>query len=419
MISGESPKEVKAVLTLLSKRPDFFQDPIGREILFFCESGEEFPERRLLRKILQKYIRTHDFKIPDLWHYYLINRFTLSPLAEHRTFYQGYPLPEYLEKEYKDQIILPLKDAFHSLRAPVFTLPHPDLPYLKDRQNLYQAFLTQEVDEIYAAARDYFYEAGPGAISNHYYFEWDGRLIGVGQYRKKRLSELVGYPRQKDMLMENTSRFLNGLEANNAFLYGSRGTGKTSMIQGLLEEYSDRGLRLVKVYREDIEDLPRISRVLKNRKEKFIINLDDISYDEEEFIYKKHKVSIDSFFDRESQNILLYATSNSQEIVKYFRQETTDSMVLDNRSEEEKKLEPPQKQVYDERRAFTERFGLSIFFGRVDSDTGRQILDFYRKKYHVQENLEELEKEYNRWILYHGSVNGRTIENFFKYYYKK
>jgi predicted AAA+ superfamily ATPase len=241
----------------------------------------------------------------------------------------------------------------------------------------------------------------------------------VGQYRKKRLSELVGYPRQKDMLMENTSRFLNGLEANNAFLYGSRGTGKTSMIQGLLEEYSDRGLRLVKVYREDIEDLPRISRVLKNRKEKFIINLDDISYDEEEFIYKKHKVSIDSFFDRESQNILLYATSNSQEIVKYFRQETTDSMVLDNRSEEEKKLEPPQKQVYDERRAFTERFGLSIFFGRVDSDTGRQILDFYRKKYHVQENLEELEKEYNRWILYHGSVNGRTIENFFKYYYKK
>lgn len=338
-------------------------------------------------------------------------------MPEHLAFGMGQPLPEELELSYQKDILVPLKKALTSLKFSVPQVSQTPLPYTEERKKLYHAFLTKDIKDIYQQAQAFFEKVTPGFISNYFYFEWNKKLKGIAQYSQKKLSDLVGYEDQKNLVVENTRRFLSDLEANNAFLFGSRGTGKTSLIRALLEEFKDQGLRIIKVYREDIEILPKIFDFLKKRKEKFIINLDDISYDEEEVIYKKHKVAIDSFFERKPKNVLLYATSNSQEIVKYFRQETTGNMVLDNRSEEEKKLEPPQKQVYDERRAFTERFGLNIFFGKMDEETALEVLSYYQNLYQISLPLEKLKKEFDTWVLYHGAVNGRTIENFIRYFY--
>lgn len=410
-------KEIFDTLLKLSLKTDVFKSKIGCILLQSLQSEKEEEINQALRKVYQHYLQKHNFKIADLWHYFLMNAFFESRMPEHLAFGMGQPLPEELELSYQKDILVPLKKALTSLKFSVPQVSQTPLPYTEERKKLYHAFLTKDIKDIYQQAQAFFEKVTPGFISNYFYFEWNKKLKGIAQYSQKKLSDLVGYEDQKNLVVENTRRFLSDLEANNAFLFGSRGTGKTSLIRALLEEFKDQGLRIIKVYREDIEILPKIFDFLKKRKEKFIINLDDISYDEEEVIYKKHKVAIDSFFERKPKNVLLYATSNSQEIVKYFRQETTGNMVLDNRSEEEKKLEPPQKQVYDERRAFTERFGLNIFFGKMDEETALEVLSYYQNLYQISLPLEKLKKEFDTWVLYHGAVNGRTIENFIRYFY--
>ncbi len=371
------------------------------------------------RFILEKYLNNDDFKINNLWNYYFYNQFLQTDSIEHQCFYKQFHLPQNLKNNYVQNVIKPLKRLFHQKNNIVKELKQPEIAYLKEKKELYKAFIHDDVDVLLKKIEEYFYKVGYGILSKFYYFEWQNKLIGISNYLIKNLEQLVGYESQKQMVLKNTEDFLNGKNANNVFLYGSRGTGKTSLIKSLLEKYKYSGLRLIKLFREDIQFLPKISEILKKRKEKFIINLDDISYDENEVIYKKHKVAIDSFFDREPKNVLLYATSNSQEIVKYDRKNTTDNMVLDNRGEEEKKLELPEKQKYDERRAFTERFGLTVFFGRTDKNVAKEILEFYLKKYELNISLQDLEKEYHQWVAYHGSPNGRTIENFIKFFYNR
>lgn len=407
------------ILRPFLKWPEFLDDYAFSLADFYDDDENDFDFKEIYidfqKQVLLDYTKNHDFKINDLWQYYLFNRLLKAPIKEHQIFYSGADLIPSLKENYIHHFLAPLKSAFSKLKYPIFKKENSKQPHLKEKEELLNNILNSPLNELYNEIKNFFSKVKTGNFSNYYYFELnEGTIKGVDHYREKKLNELVGYEAQKEKLLSNTKSFLEGKAANHVFLYGSRGTGKTSLIQALLNEFKDEGLRLIKIYRDEIEELPRFCRSLKKRKERFILNLDDISYDEEEFVYKKHKVSLDSFFDQEPKNILLYATSNSQEIVKYFREETTDNMILDNRSDEEKKLEPPQRQVYDERRAFTERFGLSIFFGKTNLETASIILDFYRKKNKIEKPLEELLKDYNQWVMYHGAMNGRTIESFIK-----
>ncbi|HCL56997.1 MAG TPA: hypothetical protein DHW82_08325 [Spirochaetia bacterium] len=406
--------QINELITLCEN--DFFlNDPLGRKLSEKVKN-DLLDMKNFYSSFLSYYLEKHSFKIPDLIHHYFFNRFIQSKIPEHQAFYQSFPLHPQIEKHYFEKILFPLKNLFQKTSLPVEKTTQPKQPFLKEKEKLYHAFFSQNDDLILRECRSFFKKTGGGIFSSYYYYEWDKKLKGVTEYQIKYLSELLGYERQKESVVANTRNFLEGNKANHVFLYGSRGTGKTSLIKALLEEFKEKDLRVVKIYREDIEILPYLAEKLKKRKEFFILNLDDISYDEGEIIFKKHKVAIDSFFDRTPSNILLYATSNSQEIVKFFRKETTDTMVIDNRSDEERKLELPERQVYDEKRAFTERFGLTVFFGRVEEESALRILDFYRKKYDIKINLENLKKEFDRWIPYHGSVNGRTIENFIRFF---
>lgn len=402
----------------LSSRKEFFKDPLGKKILREND-GKFFNSPAIFRSLFHFYIQGQSLKINDLLKHYLLHRFFSSPLLEHKAFSKAYPLPDYIEEDYCEHFLKPLQKIFQSTVLPVESIEQPEIPFLKERRALYDAFCSASLSELLKQVKLFFSQVEPDAISFYYYFEMDEKLKGISAFKKSSLEHLAGYEMQKKLVLENTEKFLEGQHANNVFLYGSRGTGKTSLIKALLDEYKDRGLRLIKLYRDEIEQLPQLANRLKNRKEFFVINLDDISYDETELIYKKHKVAIDSFFDREPKNAILYATSNSQEIVKYIRQGNTDNMVLDNRSEEEKKLEMPERQLYDERRAFTERFGLTVFFGRTDEQAILDILDLYQKKYDIKIPLQELKKSYLKWVSYHGSVNGRTIENFMREFLSK
>lgn len=366
-----------------------------------------------LETVLFSYLEEQDYKIPDIWRYFWFNHYVNLTLAEHVFFYQGVELGPDLERRY-ERILGLLRTIINARSYKAPEIAEPLMPFLGERELFYQELIRSGTCQLQDAARTYFSKAGSGPFSRYYYFEFQEKLEGVKAPKTFKLQELAGYEDQKGMLLSNTRRFLEGKPANNVFLYGSRGSGKTSLIKGLLEEYKEEGLRLIRVSRDDIEALPRLCEILKKRREKFIINLDDISYDEQELVYKKHKIALDAFFDREPTNVLLYATSNSQEIVKYHRQETTDNWVLDNRSGEERKLEMPQRQVYDERRAFTERFGLTVYFGRMDQEQMTKIMDFYRRQYDLKEELAVLLERYKAWVGFHGSPNGRTIENFIR-----
>jgi hypothetical protein len=396
----------------LNSQTNLFKDKTGAKILSHFTSPKVAP---IHSPLYRYYLDSHSLKVPDLLHHYLFHRFLLISQIEHQSFYQQITLPACVKDSYIKNVITSLSCLFQNSSFPVQLADQTsELPFAQDRKNLYQDFISKNPVQLFDSLQNYFAKAGKGFISNYYYFEFQKSLLGIPSFRKINLQDLSGYDSQKKLLVENTRKFLDNQEVNHVFLYGSRGTGKTSLISALLNTYQNHGLRLIKITKSALPHLLHLASLLEKRREKFIINLDDISYDENESSYKEHKVILDSFFSREHRNIVLYATSNSQEIVKFFRQETTDTIILDNRIGEEKKLELPERQIYDERRAFTERFGLTIYFGKPDEQVITEILALYRHKYHISTPLAELHAQFAQWILYHGSPNGRTIENFIR-----
>lgn len=391
------------------KSGESIQDNIIKE---FLKNNSDMT--KIKRLLIKYFFKTNYPVIPSILNYFVFNEFIFSSLPEHIIFNKGKDLPLFLNKSYI-AIINEIKKVL-TKNYLVFEIEQKELniPFIEERMSLYDSFLKKDTEDIYEDLKNFFKKFYPSWVSNFYYFESNNDILeGIPNYNKKTLDSLKGYEYQKSIIFENTKRFVGGKAANNVFLYGSRGTGKTSLIKALLEEFKKDGLRLIKVKKDDIDYLIDYLEIIRNVNYKFIFNIDDISYDENELVFKKHKVMIDSFFDRLPSNVIIYATSNSQDIVRFTRQE---SIYIDRREEEEKKLEPPQRQVYDERRAFTERFGITVFFGRAEEKETLEILKYYSDAYDVKEPLEILFAEYKKWVYYHGSINGRTIENFIKYY---
>jgi len=337
------------------KSGESIQDNIIKE---FLKNNSDVT--KIKRLLIKYFFKTNYPVIPSILNYFVFNEFIFSSLPEHIIFNKGKDLPLFLNKSYI-AIINEIKKVL-TKNYLVFEIEQKELniPFIEERMSLYDSFLKKDTEDIYEDLKIFFKKFYPSWVSNFYYFESNNDILeGIPNYNKKTLDSLKGYEYQKSIIFENTKRFVGGKAANNVFLYGSRGTGKTSLIKALLEEFKKDGLRLIKVKRDDIDYLIDYLEIIRNVNYKFIFNIDDISYDENELVFKKHKVMIDSFFDRLPSNVIIYATSNSQDIVRFTRQE---SIYIDRRDEEEKKLEPPQRQVYDERRAFTERFGITVFF---------------------------------------------------------
>lgn len=218
------------------------------------------------------------------------------------------------------------------------------------------------------------------------------------------LDDLVGYEIPKKKLIDNTQAFVEGKKANNCLLFGDAGTGKSSSIKAIANEYYDKGLRIIEVYKHQFQDLNDVIAQIKNRNYKFIIYMDDLSFEEFEIEYKYLKAVIEGGLEKKPENVLIYATSNRRHLIR------------ENYSDKEEIREDMHtSDTVQEKLSLVARFGVTIYFGSPDKKQFQNIVKVLAERYGVTMPEEELLAEANKWELAHGGLSGRTAQQFIDY----
>lgn len=267
----------------------------------------------------------------------------------------------------------------------------------------------EDVDAFMAEMVQFYKEFGVGKLGLHKAFRIDGdvkpaRIVPITNIAHVHLDDLVGYEIAKQKLIDNTEAFVEGRRANNCLLFGDAGTGKSSSIKGILNQYYDQGLRIIEVYKHQFKDLNDVIAQIKNRNYKFIIYMDDLSFEEFEIEYKYLKAVIEGGLEKKPDNILIYATSNRRHLV---REKFSDK--------EERRDDLHASDTVQEKLSLVSRFGVSIFFCAPDKKQFQNIVKVLAERYHVQMPEEELLLEANKWELQHGGLSGRTAQQFIDY----
>lgn len=255
----------------------------------------------------------------------------------------------------------------------------------------------------------FYKEFGVGKLGLHKAFrieeeENGAQIVPIKNIAHVHLDDLVGYEIPKKKLIDNTLAFVEGRRANNCLLFGDAGTGKSSSIKGILNEYYDRGLRIIEVYKHQFQCLNDVIAQIKNRNYKFIIYMDDLSFEEFEIEYKYLKAVIEGGLEKKPDNVLIYATSNRRHLV---REKFSDK--------EERRDDLHSSDTVQEKLSLFSRFGVSIFFCAPDKKEFQNIVKVLAQKHGVEMQEEELLLEANKWELSHGGLSGRTAQQFIDY----
>ena len=217
---------------------------------------------------------------------------------------------------------------------------------------------------------------------------------------KVMLDDLIGYDIQKKRLRENTEAFLAGKAANNVLLFGDAGTGKSTSIKALINEYYDDGLRMIELYKHQMRYLAPVISSIKNRNYRFIIYMDDLSFEENETEYKYLKAVIEGGLETRPDNVLIYATSNRRNLIKETWNDTNDVELDKHRSD-----------TLQEKLSLVSRFGVTIPYMRPDKKEYEKIVKGLAER---QAGLglteEELLAEANKWSVSHGGMSGRAAQ---------
>ena len=225
----------------------------------------------------------------------------------------------------------------------------------------------------------------------------------INNMDKVMLDDLIGYEIQKKKLVENTEAFVQGRKANNALLFGDSGTGKSTSIKAIVNEYYDQGLRMIEIYKHQFKDLSIVIADIKNRNYKFIIYMDDLSFEEFEIEYKFLKAVIEGGVETKPDNILIYATSNRRHLIK----ETWN-----DRSDMESANGLHRSDTIEEKLSLVNRFGCQINYSKPSQKEYFNIVVNLAKKNGLTMTEEELCAEANKWELSHGGISGRTAQQF-------
>jgi len=237
-----------------------------------------------------------------------------------------------------------------------------------------------------------------------------GAITPVRHVADIRLDALVEVEPQKERLLRNTQQFVNGFGANNVLLTGARGTGKSSLIKACLNEFADRGLRLIEVDKADLVDLPDIVDLVAERPERFIVFCDDLSFDEGEPGYKALKSILDGSVSQASDNVLIYATSNRRHLLPEYMKENLSYQHLENG-------EVHPGEVVEEKISLSERFGLWVSFYPFSQDEYLAIVAQWLRGFGVPEDaITAARQESLVWALERGSRSGRVAFQFAKDY---
>jgi predicted AAA+ superfamily ATPase len=230
-----------------------------------------------------------------------------------------------------------------------------------------------------------------------------GWLQPVRHVHRIRLSDLRGIDRQIERVEQNTRQFLEGKPANNVLLTGARGTGKSSIVKGLLNKYAKQGLRLIEVEKNDLVDLPSIVDLVASRPERFLLFCDDLSFHGAEEGYIALKVALDGSISTTSENLLIYATSNRRHLMPEYMAENLETRYVGE------EIHPGE--TVEEKISLSERFGLWVTFYPFDQDEYLAIVEHWLKTFGCTAKERERE-EALQWALQRGSRSGRVAYQF-------
>ncbi len=218
------------------------------------------------------------------------------------------------------------------------------------------------------------------------------------------LKDIVGYEIPKKKLVENTTAFVSGRKANNCLLFGDAGTGKSSCIKAIANEYYGDGLRIIEVYKHQFQDLNEVIAQIKNRNYRFIIYMDDLSFEEFEIEYKYLKAVIEGGLEKKPENVLIYATSNRRHLIRE-----------NYRDKEEVREDMHTSDTVQEKLSLVYRFGVTIYFGAPDKKQFQNIVKTLAERNGIRMPEPELLAEANKWELSHGGLSGRSAQQFVDY----
>ena len=275
-------------------------------------------------------------------------------------------------------------------------------------EKLEQAATAEAFYELVTA----FYKAyGVGKLGLNKAFRIDHKgnqveLVPISNTELITFDDLIGYERQKQTLRENTEAFVEGRPANNVLLFGDSGTGKSSSIKALINQYYDQGLRMIEIYKHQFQDLSAIIAQIKSRNYRFVIYMDDLSFEEFETEYKYLKAIIEGGLEVRPSNILIYATSNRRHLINETWKDRND--VTHNEG-------IYKSDTMQEKLSLVNRFGCTIYYGQPDQKEFYNIVVELAHKAGIEMSDEELCAEAKKFELHHGGVSGRTAQQFINY----
>ena len=269
----------------------------------------------------------------------------------------------------------------------------------------------RDEEEFFTLVTGHYRQYGVGLIGLNKAFRIksgpDGvSLIPIYNTDKVMLSDLIGYEDQKAQLRGNTEAFLAGRSANNALLYGDAGTGKSSSVKALINEYYDQGLRMIEIYKHQFQDLSAVIAMVKNRNYRFIIFIDDLSFEENEVEYKFLKAVIEGGVETKPDNVLLYATSNRRNLIR----ETWK-----DRGDMEHENDVHRSDTLEEKLSLSARFGTRIHYSIPNHNQFKDMVLSLAHRAGVEATDQEILAEANKWELRHGGISGRTAQQLINY----
>lgn len=282
---------------------------------------------------------------------------------------------------------------------------------IRDRINrLAEQFAASDsAQEMKAVLTQFYREYGVGKFGLHKAFRVahadDGaRIEPIRNISHVQLDDLIGYEIPKRKLTDNTDAFVAGRKANNCLLFGDAGTGKSTSIKAIANEYYDKGLRIIEIYKHQFQELNDVIAQVKNRNYKFIIYMDDLSFEEFETEYKYLKAVIEGGLEKKPNNVLIYATSNRRHLIR------------ENYGDKEGRREDMHaSDTVQEKLSLVYRFGVSIFFCGPDKKQFHEIVRGLAARYGITMEEEKLLAEADKWELAHGGLSGRTAQQFIDY----
>jgi uncharacterized protein len=282
----------------------------------------------------------------------------------------------------------------------------PDQP-LSDRQTAALTLRTKfdtTVDwaTLLPDLAQYYRQFGTGLWAEYQAFRWQrGQLVGIAHPDRSDPADLVGYETQRAALLQNTEFLLAGHPALHVLLYGSRGSGKSSLVKSLLTQFER--LRLIEVAKTDLQDLPTIVEQLRHQPQKFIIFVDDLSFEADDEAFKALKVVLEGNLTARPANVVVYATSNRRHLIREFfadRPRPQDADEINTWDTVQEKL------------SFSDRFGLTLTFGPADQPTYLKIVQHLTQQAQITLPPEELEFRALQWATQHNGRSGRTARQF-------